>query len=267
MEQVDVLICGSGPVGLLTGYCLARYGLSTYVVEQHDRAKQIMYGRAAMIAPRSLELLEQLDLSDALTQIGFVMRGQRHYKNGERIEGNKYASANTSDTFYDFLLLCRQKYTEEAFYEGYKKYARRSVHYGTRVSNFNLGEVTDDFKVVCNLETLDGQKIFIKSRYLIGADGGRSTIRRLADIPFDREKTSRHFIRIDGIVKTDMPEARLGNCGIESPSHGSVLWACLDHGRTRVGFAFPQKLWETKGAQLTEEDVVEEAKKAMRPFT
>lgn len=101
MEPVDVLICGGGPVGLLIGYCLARYGLSTYIVEQHDREKQIMYGRAAMIAPRSLEMLEQLDLVDDLLQTGFVVRGQVQYKDGARIDMTTYASSNISDTFHD----------------------------------------------------------------------------------------------------------------------------------------------------------------------
>ena len=107
----------------------------------------------------------------------------------------------------------------------------------------------------------------VRCKYLIGADGGRSTVREIAGIQFAREKTSRYFIRIDGVVRTDMPEARKGLCGVESKSHGSVLWACLDHRRTRVGFAFPKKLWEEKGASLTQEDVVEEAKKALEPFT
>lgn len=78
-DKVDVLIRGGGPVGLLIGYCLARYGISTYVIEQHERAKQTRYGRAAMIAPCTLEMLDQLDLADAWGQIGFVVCGQASY--------------------------------------------------------------------------------------------------------------------------------------------------------------------------------------------
>ena len=268
-EQVDVLICGGGPVGLLTGYCLARYGLSTCIVEQHDRAKQIMYGRAAMIAPRSMELLEQLDLLDDLLQIGFVVRGQAHFnQNGERVNDViRYATSNIKDTFFDFLLLCRQKYTEQAIHQGYQRMAGKSVRYGLRLINYTLNEGSDDYPVLSTLEHTDGARSELRSRYIVGADGGRSTVRELAGIAFEGEKTNRHFIRIDGVVKTDMPEARTGNVGVESTSHGSVLWACLDHGRTRVGFAYPKKLWEEKGAQITQEDVIREAKLALRPFT
>lgn len=267
MEPVDVLICGGGPVGLLIGYCLARYGLSTYIVEQHDREKQIMYGRAAMIAPRSLEMLEQLDLVDDLLQIGFVVRGQVQYKDGARIDMTTYASSNISDTFHDYLLLCRQKYTEEVIHKHYMDASGGSAQYGVKLLDYRVSEGPDDYGVTSTLQTQDGAQISMKSRYIVGADGRRSKVRELAGICFEGDKTNHHFIRIDGVVKTDMPEARSGVVGIESPSHGSVLWACLDHGITRVGFAFPQKLWVEKGASVTQEDVIREAKKALQPFT
>ncbi|KAL8779381.1 MAG: hypothetical protein Q9194_001478 [Teloschistes cf. exilis] len=275
MKDVDVLIVGAGPVGLLTAYCLARYGLSTHIIEQHDRSKQTLYGRAAMIAPRTLEMFDQLDLLDPLLQIGFVVRGQVHYnKHGERIEVKRYASSNIKDTFYDFLLLCRQKYTEDVIHEGYKRISGQSVHYGTKLLSYTVnntndhpGDIDDDYKVLGHLQPLAGPTTSIRSKYIIGSDGARSTVRTLSPITFSGSQTSHHFIRIDALVTTNMPLARSGVVGIESASHGSVLWACLDHHITRIGFAFPPTLWAQKGAQLTQNDVVAEAKKALQPFS
>ena len=268
LKNVDVLICGGGPVGLLTAYCLARYGsISTYVIEQHERSKQSAYGRAAMIAPRTLEMLDQLDLADALGQMGFVVQGQVSYKDGHRVESLTAASSNISDTFFDYLLLCRQRYTEDVIRGGYCKYGGRTVHYGSKLINFAIGENDEGYAVKSNIEAQDKRAISIRSKYIVGADGGRSKVRELAGIQFEGEKSNRHWIRIDGIVETNMPEARKGICGIESRSHGSILWACLDHGATRVGFALPEKLWEEIGANITQEDVIREAQKALQPFT
>ena len=256
-ERVDVLICGGGPVGLLLAYCLARYGVSVCVVEQHDRSKQVRYGRAAAIMPRTLEMLDQLDLADALTQIGFVVRDQVSYKDGEKVENVTVPSAGITDTFFDYMLICRQRYTEDVILGFFE-----DIHYGATLMNFHVHEGAIESTI-----RAWGENFAVSSKYIVGADGGRSKVRELAGIPFEGERSHRHWVRIDGIVETNMPEARRGNCGIQSASHGSILWACLDHGATRVGFALPVKLWERLGAQITLEDVIGEAKEALRPFT
>ncbi|KAL2046395.1 hypothetical protein N7G274_001842 [Stereocaulon virgatum] len=266
-REVDVLICGGGPVGLLTAYCLARYGVSTYVVEQHDRAKQTLYGRAAMIAPRTLEMLDQLDLANALGQIGFVVRGQVSYKDGEKDESKTTPSfSDITDTFFDYCLLCRQRYTEDVIRQGYERYSKTGIHYGARLADFSLIKHADDSVVRSTIDTVDYGRLMIRSKYIVGADGGRSTVRNLAGIVFEGDRIDRYWIRIDGIVETDMPEARRGLGGIQSASHGSVLWACLDHGATRVGFALPRNLFQERWNSITRDEVVAEAKKALQPF-
>lgn len=268
MEHVDVLICGGGPVGLLTAYCLARSGLSTYVIEQHERLKQTLYGRAAMLAPRSMEMLEQLDLADELMQRGFVVRGQITYRDGQRVESNVFGSVDNTETFFDYLLLLRQKYTEDIIGAAYKKSSGTSVHHGTKLQEYRVINNATDHKVEAIINTgHDSDTGTIRCRYLIGADGGRSTVRSLAGIPFEGGTSNRHFIRIDGIVETDMPDARQTNIAIQSHSHGNVLWACLDQCITRIGFSLPEHLYETLGASISEDDVICEAKKALEPFT
>ena len=268
MEQVDVLICGGGPVGLLTAYCLARYGLSTYVIEQHERLKQTLYGRAAMIAPRSMEMMEQLDLAEELMQMGFVVRGQLTYRDGQRVEGDLLGSTDDAETFFDYLLLLRQKYTEDIIGAAYKKCGDRSIHYGTKLQGYRLTKDASDHRVEATISAgSDSDTKTIRCKYLVGADGGRSTVRSLAEIPFEGDISNRQFIRIDGIVETSMPDARQTNIIIQSRSHGNVLWACLDHGVTRIGFSFPEHLYRTLGAKISKDDVVSEAKKALEPFT
>lgn len=58
----------------------------------------------------------------------------------------------------------------------------------------------------------------VNSKYLIGADGGRSFVRRVSGIPFDGDTSEDKWIRIDGIVETDMPITR---------AYGYVPRACV----------------------------------------
>ena len=95
--KTDVFISGGGPVGLLIAYSLARQGVQSVLVgkttpsppsislqqriimhqnltkaEQHNKENQAMYGRATTLYPRTLEMLDQLDLLEDLNQIGYI---------------------------------------------------------------------------------------------------------------------------------------------------------------------------------------------------
>lgn len=108
----------------------------------------------------------------------------------------------------------------------------------------------------------------MNSRFLVGADGARSTTRRLAKISTQSygSPTPIKWVRMDGVVKTDMPDHSLGFASLESPTHGNVLWVALDHGRSRIGFALNPELQKKYGDSMTEEQVMAEARVAMKPF-
>ena len=53
---------------------------------------------------------------------------------------------------------------------------------------------------------------------------------------------------------------------IESKTHGNVLWAPLDHGATRIGYAFTPQIAAKYPGDVTEETAVKEAIAAMAPF-
>ena len=265
-QKVDVTVCGGGPVGLLTAHSLARNGVTVYVAEQHDKIKHEMYGRAAMLAPRTLEMLEQLDVEESLGQAGFVTRGQSSYRGEAKTNSITYASSNFHDTFIDYLLLIRQKYVETSFRDAFEAVGKGSVHFGASLLSYGIEDNSEEHKVRVVLKAPGGKKIIVRSKFLVGADGSKSSVREMAGIPFEGTKINKHFIRIDGIIKTNIPNPRQGLISIDSPSHGSILYACLDHGRTRIGFKFPDKMYEDLGANISQEDVVREAKIAMRPW-
>lgn len=104
------------------------------------------------------------------------------------------------------------------------------------------------------------------SKYIVGADGGHSLVRRLANIPFEGDRTSFKWVRIDGYFETDMPDADMGFASIESPSHGNVLWVQLDHGVKRIGFAMTEEMLAKYGGKLTEDEAKYEAAQSMKPF-
>ncbi|TAQ91248.1 hypothetical protein B7494_g431 [Chlorociboria aeruginascens] len=264
---VDVLIVGGGPSGLLTATQLARFGLSPYVIEQYEKHEQDIYGRATALWPRALELLDQLDISDDLHQTGVIARQTATFRDGKRVFGRGFSfSVIVPDTYIDHAITLRQKYSEEIFRRHLSKYGG-SLHSPEKLVQFSVNkDAPDDYKITAEIERR-GQTLTVRAKYIIGADGGRSSVRTLAGIPFEGDSTTYRWVRLDGIMKTDMPDPRVGSAMIESLTYGNILWLALDHGRTRIGYSLTSEALEKYGGVLTEEDAKAEAKKALAPFT
>jgi phenol 2-monooxygenase len=262
----DVIICGGGPVGLLLAFQLARLGIPTLIIEQYDKTQQDMYGRASTLYPRTVEMLDQLGLLDEMSQVGFIGKASVTYKDGQRVHDRGWDFiSRVTDTYFDYCLNIRQKYSEDIFRSALEQHGGR-VNAGWTLKNLVVKDDGDDYRISAKMTDQNGATVTAKSKYIIGADGGRSSVRQLAGIPFVGEKSAFNWIRIDAVIKTDMPDSRIGFGAIESATHGNVLWVALDHGRSRIGFAVPKALHEEYGDNITEEVAKQEAIKAMSPF-
>jgi phenol 2-monooxygenase len=220
--------------GLITAFQLAKFGhsKSIAIIEKHSKSS---HGRAITLYPRSSEILDQLGLADELAQECFACRNTVSYdKDGKEVEGRGwYFMENMKDTQWDFALVLRQKYQEEIF-------RRRLREEGVELeAPVELVSIDVDEKMAqggykitaMTKHGMTGTEETIICKYLVGADGGRSFVRRALEVPFDGSTTEDKWVRIDGIIETDMPKSRVYGA-IESPTHGNVLWAALDHGGT-----------------------------------
>ncbi|OIW31073.1 FAD/NAD(P)-binding domain-containing protein [Coniochaeta ligniaria NRRL 30616] len=269
IAEYDVVIVGGGPVGLLVAYQLKRFGVSVCVLEQHDKNTQDAYGRAIALFPRTTEQLDQLDLIEPMLQLGFACRSSVTYKNGERVIPGRVWTFMESikDTTYDFTLVLRQMHTEAILREKIASVGA-SYHQSVECVDFQVDASAplDAPGVTSTFTNRKTQRTFkLKSKYLIGADGGRSFVRRHAAIPFDGDTSEDRWIRIDGIVETDMPINRAYGA-IESRTHGNVLWAPLDNGATRIGYAFSPEIAAKYPDGVTQEVALKEAIECMKPF-
>ncbi|KAJ6577444.1 FAD binding domain-containing protein [Mycena capillaripes] len=138
-----------------------------------------------------------------------------------------------------------------------------------RFEGFTIDENSEDgYPVTVRARDLDKDEVFeVKTKYLIGADGGKSAVRSFAGIPFNGERTTHRWIRMDARVKTNMPNPRCLN-SIDSKFHGQILWCPVDDGLTRIGYVFSQALLEKYGGieGVTQEVAMKEAIQALQPF-
>lgn len=176
--KTDVLVIGGGPVGLLIAYSLARQGVDSVVVgelhpsiyssqnakvhgiEQYNKEEQAMYGRATTLYPRTLEMLDQLELLDDLNQIGYIGRNSVTYKDGKRVtsRGWHVMFQRMHGTFLDYALNIRQKYSEGVIRAAYEKRGGRT-YIGWKLEGFSVDNTLDDeYKVAAQIRQLSTDK-------------------------------------------------------------------------------------------------------------
>lgn len=101
------------------------------------------------------------------------------------------------------------------------RYSQRGVQRNTKLIDVTIDETGDaEFPVVAEIET-EGKRRTVRSKYLVGADGARSAVRRSMGLKLEGESLDHIWGVVDLVVDTDFPDIRR-RCAIHSPS-GSVM--------------------------------------------
>jgi phenol 2-monooxygenase len=110
------------------------------------RDVQTTFGRATTLYPRSLELLEQLDLAETFLQAGFVARTSINFRNGQRINERGWQSMFEPfrDSFHDYCVNIRQKNSEELILMKYREDSGKDVWYGWELETFKIDDGLKD---------------------------------------------------------------------------------------------------------------------------
>ena len=179
-DEIDVLVVGGGPVGLFLAVEASRYGLSVTVVERlTEPSRQI---KAGAVGPQGARLFDQRGLLDAFAKpdlaalFGSVsgdvpVRPVGHFAGLWLLRG---APGERTPPIF-----APQHEVEVAL----DRHARRQ---GVRLLRGHelIRFVDTKYGVTARVAGPDGQ-CELAARFLVGADGGRSLVRRQSGIPFD----------------------------------------------------------------------------------
>ncbi|MFJ1935521.1 FAD-dependent monooxygenase [Kitasatospora sp. NPDC088160] len=168
MEQV--VIAGGGPVGLWLAAELRLQGIEVTVLE--SRTEPDPHSRATTVHPRTLELLACRGLVEPFLAEGVRIPGGHFAALPPRLDFSRL------DTPYPFTLALPQVRTEALLAEHLRSTGARLLR-GHRVTGLDQG----DDAVTVHVHGPDGPHR-LRTAYLVGCDGTRSTVREAAGIGF-----------------------------------------------------------------------------------
>ncbi|WP_089107647.1 FAD-dependent monooxygenase [Streptomyces hyaluromycini] len=207
------IIVGAGPVGLMLAGELRLAGLDVVVYDKLPAPTG--ESRGLGFTGRTAEVLDQRGL---LTRLGELRWGKQGHFGGVRIDFGKL-----SENHFGVMGLAQSR-TEEVLGE-WAAGLGAAIRRGCEVTGFTEA----DDHVVVDFEGPDGPGQDT-ARYLVGCDGARSTVRRLAGIDFPGLAATRGMYLAD-VVGADL---RMRPIGEGVPGGGMVLSVPLEPGVDRI---------------------------------
>jgi 3-(3-hydroxy-phenyl)propionate hydroxylase/6-hydroxy-3-succinoylpyridine 3-monooxygenase len=174
----DVIVIGGGPVGFINALGLAQAGVRVSVIEAAPEI--IRSPRAAVYFWSVLEGLGRLGILAEAEAAGVCKQDYTYLvrRTGERIEYSMEVLA--ADTPHPYNLHLSQDRLADIAMRKLRNLSNATVRFGARLEKLQQDADGVTVSVATARETLE-----LRARWVIGADGAGSTVRRLLDLSFD----------------------------------------------------------------------------------
>lgn len=190
----DVLVVGAGPIGLIAALLLADAGVRTTVVERAHAPGDLP--RAISLVDESFRTMDQLGVADALKAESLLDTGSRYLGLGgvQLAEARPVPSriGHPAKTQFD------QPIMEQLLWDRAAAHPELEFLRGLEVT-----QVTQDLSgVSVSVRDEAGAERTLEAAWLVGADGGRSTVRSELGIRLEGTTQPQRWIVIDLLNET-----------------------------------------------------------------
>ncbi|MFH8404437.1 monooxygenase [Streptomyces sp. NPDC018019] len=234
--NVDVIVVGAGPTGLMLACELALAGVRARVLERRTAPQRD--SRALSLHPRSVELMDQRGLLDRFLPLGRPVPGWHFAMLPTQLD------FSALDSRHGYSLFLAQARTEALLAE---RAGELDVVIERGYEVTGLRQDADGVDVT--VRGRDGGVETVRTGYVVGCDGGRSVVRQNAGIGFPGTDETLTGVLGDFTVIDDDPAV------LDAARAGGVLVAPLEDGLKRLVYIDPERMRVPAAEPVTLEEI------------
>jgi 3-(3-hydroxy-phenyl)propionate hydroxylase len=241
VKKTRIIIVGGGPVGVVAALACAQHGYAVTLLEAEEEIDD--NPRAATTHPSTLEMIAGVGLIDRFIQVGLVARYFQFWDKPARSKIVEFDHDVLRDeTPYPFVVQTEQHKLAAMGIERLKTFADAEVRFAARATTVDQ----DGDSATVTVQGPDGSET-LRGDYVIGADGGRSVIRKALDIAFEGFTWPERFLVLTTL--DDFQELLPGCCYrnyLADPDEWTNLFKVAgDDGKGRWRAVFPTRVEES----------------------
>lgn len=275
-EEVDVLIVGTGPAGMLAAAQLSQFpNVTTRIVER--RPGRLAIGQADGIQARSVETFQAFGFAGRIIDEAYAITEMAFWKPDATDPSRIIRTARTPDDpagISEFPhLIVNQARVLDYFAEFMANSpTRMTPDYGYEFQDLEVSSEGEYPVTVTLLHTsgpLEGRQRTVRAKYVVGADGARSKVRQAIGCTLAGDAANHAWGVMDALAVTDFPDIRT-KCAIQSGSGGSILLIPREGGHLfRMYVDLGEVDPDDNGAvrNTTIEEIIQKANGILHPYT
>ncbi|KQO03350.1 MULTISPECIES: FAD-binding monooxygenase [unclassified Arthrobacter] len=228
-DEVDVLIIGTGPAGMITAAQLSQFpGITTRIVER--RPARLAIGQADGIQARSVETFQAFGFAQRITDEAYRIVEMAFWKPDPEDSTRIIRTARPEDDpagISEFPhLIVNQARVLDYFAEFMRNAPTRlEPDYGFEFVGLDVDDDREYPVEVTLLRTAgagEGSTRRVRAKYVVGSDGARSRVRAAIGCTLAGDRANHAWGVMDAVAVTDFPDIRR-KCAIQSGEGGSIL--------------------------------------------
>ncbi|HEV3251859.1 MAG TPA: FAD-dependent monooxygenase [Puia sp.] len=197
IESYDIIISGAGPTGLMLACQLARQGANFLILDKKTGITN--ESRALVVQARSMEIYQQMGLSEEVEREGEKSLGINFYRNGKRSGAVVLGNLGEGLSPFPYVMVYEQNKNESLLYRDLQSKGKE-VKWDSEITF--MEENNSGYSITIKQST-EGEKKYA-CKYLVACDGSKSRVREFSGMPFQGGSYENVFYVADTHVKANI---------------------------------------------------------------